>query len=51
MVIRMQCFDEGIFGGHYDTTNAPPVFGSHAMDVLCYSNRRVWARGLRDALA
>ena len=49
MVIRMQGFDEGVFGGHFHTANAPPVFGIPGLDVLCYSNGRDWARGLRGA--
>ena len=51
MVIRMQGFDEGVFGGHFHTANAPPVFGIPGLDVLCYSNGRDWARGLHGALA
>ena len=51
MVIRMQGFDEGVFGGHFHTANAPPVFGIPGLDVLCYSNGRDWARGLHGTLA
>jgi 2-oxoisovalerate dehydrogenase E1 component len=44
MVIRMQGFDEGVFGGHFHTANAPPVFGIPGLDVLCFSNGRDWVR-------
>ena len=50
MVFRMQGFDEGIFGGHFHTANGPPVFGIPGLDVLCFSNGRDWARGLRSCL-
>lgn len=47
MLFRMQGFDEGIFGGHFHTANAPPVFGIPGLDVLCFSNGRDWVRGMR----
>ena len=50
MVLRMQGFDEGVFGGHFHTANAPPVFGIPGLDVLCYSNGHDWTRGLRGCL-
>ena len=50
MVFRMQGFDEGIFGGHFHTANGPPVFGIPGLEVLCFSNGRDWARGLRSCL-
>ena len=50
MVLRMQGFDEGVFGGHFHTANAPPVFGIPGLDVLAYSNGRDWTRGLRATL-
>ena len=31
----LQGFDEGVFGGHFHTANAPPVFGIPGLDVLC----------------
>ena len=31
----VQGFDEGVFGGHFHTANAPPVFGIPGLDVLC----------------
>ena len=46
----MPTFDEGVFGGHFHTANAPPVFGIPGLDVLAYSNGRDWARGLRAQL-
>ena len=45
-----QGFDEGVFGGHFHTANAPPVFGIPGLDVLCYSNGRDWARGMRSCV-
>ena len=50
MVLRMQGFDEGVFGGHFHTANAPPVFGIPGLDVFAYSNGHDWARGLRAAV-
>jgi len=50
MVFRMQGFDEGVFGGHFHTANAPPVFGVPGIDVVAFSNGKDWARGLRTAL-
>lgn len=50
LILRMQGFDEGVFGGHFHTANAPPVFGIPGLSVLCYSNGRDWARGLRSCL-
>jgi len=50
MVLRMQGFDEGVFGGHFHTANAPPVFGIPGLDVVAYSNGADWQRGLRTAL-
>ena len=42
MVLRMQGFDEGVFGGHFHTANGPPVFGVPGLDVFCFSNGRDW---------
>mmetsp|Transcript_9392 Transcript_9392/g.20376 ORF Transcript_9392/g.20376 Transcript_9392/m.20376 type:complete len:816 (+) Transcript_9392:174-2621(+) len=49
MVIRLQGFDKGVFGGNYHTHNTlhlPP-----GLDVVAYSNGRDYARGLRNAIA
>ena len=51
MVLRLQGFDEGVFGGHFHTANGPPIFGIPGLDVVCHSNGRDWARGFREALA
>lgn len=47
MIIRLQGFDKGIFGGNFHTHNClhiPP-----GLDVVCYSNGADYARGLRYA--
>lgn len=44
-VIRLQGFDKGIFGGNFHTHNMlhfPP-----GLDVVCFSNGRDYARGMR----
>ena len=51
MVLRMQGFDEGVFGGHFHTANGPPVWGVPSLDVLCHSNGHDWARAARRARA
>lgn len=49
MVIRLQGFDRGVFGGNFHTHNSlahiPP-----GMDVVCFSNGSDWVRGLNHAL-
>ncbi len=40
MVVRMQGFDKGVFGGNYHTHNmvsTPP-----GLDVVCFSNGWDW---------
>eukprot|EP00597_Dinobryon_sp_UTEXLB2267_P005886 CAMPEP_0170069886 /NCGR_PEP_ID=MMETSP0019_2-20121128/8390_1 /TAXON_ID=98059 /ORGANISM="Dinobryon sp., Strain UTEXLB2267" /LENGTH=513 /DNA_ID=CAMNT_0010278037 /DNA_START=632 /DNA_END=2173 /DNA_ORIENTATION=+ len=47
MVIRLQGFDKGIFGGNFHTHNSlvmPP-----GLDVVCYSNGEDYVRGMRFA--
>jgi pyruvate/2-oxoglutarate/acetoin dehydrogenase E1 component len=48
MIIRLQGFDRGIFGGNFHTHNMlshiPP-----GIDVLCFSNGRDYVRGMRYA--
>lgn len=47
MVIRLQGFDKGVFGGNFHTHNSltiPP-----GLDVVCYSNGKDYVRGLRYA--
>ena len=48
MVIRLQGFDRGLFGGNFHTHNElrlPP-----GVDAICHSNGADYARGLRYAL-
>jgi len=48
MVIRVQGFDRGVFGGNFHTHNMlhiPP-----GVDALCYSNGADWVRGMRYSL-
>lgn len=49
MIIRLQGFDKGVFGGNFHTHNAlhmPP-----GLDIVCYSNGFDYARGMRYCLA
>ncbi|KAJ9455383.1 2-oxoisovalerate dehydrogenase subunit beta [Diplonema papillatum] len=49
MVVRLQGFDRGVFGGNFHTHNSlhiPP-----GIDVVCYSNGPDYARGMRNAVA
>jgi len=48
MVIRLQGFDRGLFGGNFHTSNALPL--PPGLDVMCFSNGHDWVRGLRLAL-
>jgi len=49
MIVRMQGFDRGLFGGNFHTHNSlahiPP-----GVDVVCYSNGQDYVRGFRHAL-
>jgi len=49
MVVRLQGFDRGLFGGNFHThnmlSNIPP-----GIDVVCYSNGEDYVRGFRHAL-
>jgi 2-oxoisovalerate dehydrogenase E1 component len=48
MLIRLQGFDKGVFGGNFHTHNIlhiPP-----GLDVVCYSNGPDYARGIRYAI-
>ena len=48
MIVRLQGFDKGVFGGNFHTHNSihcPP-----GVDVVCYSNGRDYARGWRYAV-
>ena len=49
MVVRLQGFDRGVFGGNFHTHNSlhlPP-----GVDVFCFSNGPDYARGFRTAFA
>lgn len=49
MVIRLQGFDKGVFGGNFHTHNClhlPP-----GLDVVAFSNGADYVRGLRNAVA
>jgi hypothetical protein len=48
MVIRLQGFDRGLFGGNFHTSNTLPL--PPGLDVMCFSNGHDWVRGLRLAL-
>ena len=48
MVIRLQGFDRGVFGGNFHTSNMLPI--PPGLDVLCFSNGYDWVRGFRMAL-
>ena len=45
MLIRLQGFDKGLFGGNYHTHNSLPL--PPGLDVVCYSNGTDYVRGLR----
>ena len=49
MIVRIQGFDRGVFGGNYHTHNMishiPP-----GVDAVCYSNGRDYVRGFRNAI-
>lgn len=48
LVIRLQGFDRGLFGGNFHTSNVltiPP-----GVDVCCYSNGEDYVRGFRNAI-
>ena len=48
MVIRLQGFDKGVFGGNFHTHNVIPT--PCGLDVVCYSNGEDYARGFRHAV-
>ena len=45
MMIRLQGFDKGIFGGNYHTHNSVSI--PPGIDVVCYSNGADYVQGLR----
>jgi len=48
MVIRLQGFDKGVFGGNFHTHNS--LYLPPGLDVVCYSNGRDYVRGIRHAI-
>eukprot|EP00981_Chlorochromonas_danica_P010016 scaffold2924_cov165-Ochromonas_danica.AAC.3 len=50
MLVRLQGFDRGIFGGNYHTHN---ILSCQApgLDMVCFSNGRDYVRGMRYCLA
>lgn len=49
MVIRLQGFDKGVFGGNFHTHNS--LYLPPGLDVVAYSNGADYARGMRYAVA
>lgn len=49
MVIRIQGFDRGLFGGNFHTHNMIPHIPP-GVDILCYSNGQDYVRGFRNAI-
>jgi len=49
MVLRLQGFDRGVFGGNFHTHNTT-AFLNPGLDVFCFSNGPDYARGLRLAM-
>lgn len=48
MLIRLQGFDKGVFGGNYHTHNMISIYPG--LDVVCYSNGADYARGIRYSM-
>ena len=48
MVVRLQGFDRGTFGGNFHTHNT--LYCPPGVDVVCYSNGEDYARGMRLAV-
>jgi pyruvate/2-oxoglutarate/acetoin dehydrogenase E1 component len=48
MVIRLQGFGRGVFGGNFHTHNC--LHMAPGLDVVCYSNGADYARGFRYAV-
>ena len=49
MIVRLQGFDRGLFGGAFHTSNALPHVPP-GVDVVCFSNGEDYVRGFRHAL-
>lgn len=48
LLIRLQGFDKGVFGGNYHTHNT--LYIPPGLDVVCYSNGYDYVRGMRYAV-
>ena len=48
MIIRLQGFDRGVFGGNFHTHNALPLLPG--LDVVVHSNGADWVKGWRYAV-
>jgi hypothetical protein len=48
MLIRVQGFDKGVFGGNFHTHNCAPL--APGLDVVCYSDGASYVRGMRFSL-
>lgn len=49
MIIRLQGFDRGLFGGSFHTSNSLPHMPP-GVDVVCYSNGHDYVKGFRYAI-
>jgi len=49
MVIRLQGFDKGVFGGNFHTHNS--LYLPPGLDIVAFSNGADYVRGLRNAVA
>jgi TPP-dependent pyruvate/acetoin dehydrogenase alpha subunit/pyruvate/2-oxoglutarate/acetoin dehydrogenase E1 component len=50
MIVRLQGFDRGLFGGNFHTTNVLPHVPP-GVDLVCFSNGEDYVRGFRNAVA
>jgi 2-oxoisovalerate dehydrogenase E1 component len=49
MIIRLQGFDRGVFGGNFHTTNMLP-HSPPGVDMVCFSNGIDYVKGFRNAV-
>lgn len=49
MIIRLQGFDRGVFGGNFHTTNMLPHLPP-GVDMVCFSNGADYVKGFRNAV-
>lgn len=50
LVVRLQGFDKGVFGGNFHTHNSLSSVMMPGLDVVCFSNGRDYVRGMRHAM-